>query len=231
MHYIFLFCRSIAFNMYIVLTIILYGFFYVPFFVLGLNKKIDSGQLFAKIVLFGLRYLCGISYKIEGEIPSYPCVIASKHQSALECLIFLEIFPRACFILKKELLRIPIFGSYLKALKMIIINRSNSTESIRQINEGAQNAIEANRTVIIFPEGTRVKVSDKTKCKSGIIFIAKSVIAPIVPVWLNSGKFWGKNSFIKYPGEVIIRFLDPIPKQVESRQVANYLNQLFDEQK
>jgi 1-acyl-sn-glycerol-3-phosphate acyltransferase len=225
--------RSSIFNFYIVLVLIIYGLIGAPLIIFKSKKILKFSKYWADAMLFGAKFFCGITYKIEGveNFPKEPSVIASKHQSAFECLVFLSLFPGICFILKKELLKIPIFGSYLKALEMISINRSNAKESIQIINKETKRMIlEEKRFVLIFPEGTRVHHEAKSNCKPGIIFLHKANISDITPVWVNSGRFWGRNSFIKFPGEVTIRFLEKIDKNEDPKNIPNKLNELFDYQ-
>jgi 1-acyl-sn-glycerol-3-phosphate acyltransferase len=199
------------------------------------SKKIFRfSKAWADAMIFGAKFFCNITYKIEGtsNFPKKPCIIASKHQSAYECLVFLSLFTGVCFILKKELLKIPIFGSYLKALQMISIDRSNARDSIKLINDGVKERIEKDeRFVLIFPEGTRMGFDEKSDCKAGIAFLQKAKISEIVPVWVDSGKFWGKNSFLKFRGVVTIRFLEKIEKDFDHKKLTEKLNQIFDSQK
>jgi 1-acyl-sn-glycerol-3-phosphate acyltransferase len=226
------FIGSSIYNIYIVLVLIIYGTIGSPLIILKSKKIFIFSKYWADAMLFGAKIFCGITYKIENKenFPKKPCIIASKHQSAYECLVFLSLFPGICFILKKELLKIPIFGSYLKALNMISINRKNAKESISTINKEAKKRIEDERFVLIFPEGTRMNYDEKSDCKSGIVFLHKQKISKIVPVWVNSGLFWSKNSFFKKNGVISIRFLDEIEDSFDSRELINHLNNKFDSQ-
>ncbi len=226
---IFTFLRSTAFNLYIPLVLIVYGVIGAPLIIFKSKKILNFSKAWADAILFGAKFFCGISYKIEGEIPKTPCIIASKHQSFYECLVFLSLFPGICFILKKELLKIPIFGQYLKALNMIAIDRSKAKESIRIINEETFKRInQENRFVLIFPEATRIHPSQKSDCKSGVAFLHKANISEIIPVCVDSGKFWGKNSFLKFPGIVTIHFFNQIDRDFNSKELPKKLNELFD---
>jgi 1-acyl-sn-glycerol-3-phosphate acyltransferase len=143
---------------------------------------------------------------IKGNIPEYPCVIASKHQSAIETVILYKILNGPSYVLKKELLFLPVIGLYFYLCGMIFINRnSQNKRTIEKLIHDVRIHINNGNKVVIFPEGTRTVVGKKTKYKSSIFAMAK--FARIIPVALNSGVFWSKNSFLKFPGTINICFL------------------------
>nr|WP_237342948.1 lysophospholipid acyltransferase family protein [Wolbachia endosymbiont of Folsomia candida] len=146
------------------------------------------------------------------NIPKQPFIIASKHQSPFETFIFILLFKGAVFVLKRELKWIPFIGLHLMALKMIFINRSDGISSIRHIIKLAKMRIKENRSIIIFPEGTRTTAKQNTKYQSGIAALYSVLSVPVLPVALNTGLFWPKNilSLSKNSGKAIIEILPPI---------------------
>nr|WP_255419670.1 lysophospholipid acyltransferase family protein [Wolbachia endosymbiont of Dipetalonema caudispina] len=163
-----------------------------------------------------LRLLCGIEYEIRGieNIPKQPFIIASKHQSPFETLIFMLLFRNAVFILKRELKWIPFIGLHLMALGMIFINRLDGIKSIRYIIKLAKIRMKENRSIIIFPEGTRTVAvtGQKTEYQSGVAALYSMLSVPVLPVALNTGLFWPKHIFSikKIPGKAVIKILSPI---------------------
>tara|TARA_Y100000996_G_scaffold400157_1_gene369880 strand:- start:2430 stop:3101 length:672 start_codon:yes stop_codon:yes gene_type:complete len=137
------------------------------------------------------------------------CLFASKHQSMFETIFYNQLFYNPAYILKKELLSIPLFGTYLKKLGMIAIDRSQGIKSLRYVNEKTSSYVD-NRPVIIFPEGTRTTYKEKPELKSGIYSMYKSLKKPVVPIALNSGNCWPKNNKIN-KGIIRIEFRKPIP--------------------
>ena len=137
--------------------------------------------------------------------------IASAHQSMFETFVLQIPLNGPIFILKKELLKIPLFGWYLKKIGAIEIVRETTTKEnlnfFDKINIQIKNN---NRPLLIFPQGTRVKLEDEIPFKKGVGRIYDKLNLPCVPVALNSGKVWPKNSFIKYKGDISISFLEPI---------------------
>ncbi|UWI83272.1 lysophospholipid acyltransferase family protein [Wolbachia endosymbiont of Howardula sp.] len=170
--------------------------------------------LSVRIVLFMLRVLCSITYEVRGleNILTSPCIIASKHQSPFETLIFMLLFKNAVFILKHELQWIPFIGLHLKALRMIFINRANGIASIRHIIKSSKILIKENKSIIIFPEGTRTEINRKIAYHPGVFILYSLLSLPVLPIALNTGLFWPKSiiSAHKHPGIAIIEILPPI---------------------
>ena len=146
---------------------------------------------------------------------------ASKHQSMFETIYYNHLFYNPAYILKKELLSIPLFGTYLKKLGMIAIDRSQGIQSLRFVNEQASNYSKF-RPVIIFPEGTRTAFRKEPDLKPGIYSIYKSLDKPVVPIALNSGNFWPKNNNIK-SGTIKIEFRDSIPTGLSKQEFLTKL--------
>lgn len=163
------------------------------------------------------KYILGLDYEIRGQEyrpkPGTACLIGAKHQSAYETLKLFILFDDPAIILKKELLSIPLFGWFLKKLDVIAIDRGNRAESINSLYSGARVVKDQNRPIVIFPQGTRVEVSATTSqkpYKAGIGKIAVELGMPIIPLAMNSGVYWPRNSFWKKPGKVVFEFLPPI---------------------
>jgi len=154
------------------------------------------------------------------------CLFASKHQSMFETIYFNQLFYNPAYILKKELLSIPLFGSYLKKLGMIAIDRSQGIQSLRYVNEQTAEYVE-NRPVIIFPEGTRTPYKAKPDLKPGIFSIYKSLNKPVVPIALNSGLCWPKNNKIK-SGEILIEFKEPIQPGLSKQEFLDQLKKAIN---
>lgn len=151
-----------------------------------------------------LKMTCNLDYKLSGteNIPPGPAIIMCKHQSAWETLILQKIFPPQCWILKRELLWIPIYGWGLATLKPIAINRSSAIKSLREIVKQGNRRLAEGIWIVVFPEGTRVTPGQKKKYLPGGGMLAAETGYPIVPIAHNSGYFWPRNSFLKKPGTI-----------------------------
>lgn len=153
-----------------------------------------------------IKHLLRIDYRVLGleNMPDRPSVILAKHQSAWETIVLQMIFPWTLFVWKSELKRLPFFGWALAATPMISIDRAGGKESLRQLVEQGQMRLSQGYWVIIFPEGTRTPVGSHRRYKIGGAHLAVETGAPAVPVALDSGEFWSRRAFIKYPGTVTV---------------------------
>lgn len=164
-------------------------------------------------ILFLLRWVVGIRHEVRGlhHLPAEPAIIAAKHQSAWETLTFHTIVEELSVGLKYELTRIPIFGRYLLKSGCIRIDRGAAAKALKSLVEGARRAMAGGLHVMLFPEGTRRAPGAPPDYKPGIAALYKQLDRPCVPVALNSGMYWGRRSFAKRPGTIVIEFLEPIP--------------------
>jgi 1-acyl-sn-glycerol-3-phosphate acyltransferase len=212
--------RSLAFNIAFFSWAFISSILFIPLFVISPRMAQKVGKPWGKGSLLLARLLCGISHEIRGQenIPHSPAIYAAKHQSAWDTIIFLTLFPRVAYVLKKELLRLPFWGWYLWRMKMIAIDRSAGASSIKQLIRDGKEALAENRSIVIFPEGTRTKPNSTPNYQPGITAMYSSLGASVVPVALNSGLYWGKNAFFKKPGKIIIEFLPPIPAGLPKKE-------------
>lgn len=167
----------------------------------------------ARSMIWWLRITCNIRHEIHGieNIPSTPSIILAKHQSAWETLAFQAIFPTQVYVLKRELLWIPIFGWGLAMSSPIAIDRSAGREALKKLVAQGKDRLAKGLWVVIFPEGTRKAPGERGKYHIGGAWLASHTETQVVPVAHNAGKFWAKNSFIKKPGVIQIRIGTPIP--------------------
>ena len=202
----------------------------LPILPLGPRAMGAYANLWIRAMLFGARIICGLNYRVEGleQVPAGGVIIAAKHQSAFETLILPFIFPRACFVLKKELLAIPIFGWYLKATQQIAIDRTAGASAMKQMIAQAKAAAAQGRKIIIFPEGTRTAPGESRAYHPGVAALYKQLEIPVVPVALNSGLFWKRNAFLKEPGTVVLRLLPAIAPGQDPRSFLSDLKEKIE---
>jgi len=165
----------------------------------------------ARSMLWWLKVTCNIRYEITGleNIPHSPTIILSKHQSAWETFAFQAIFPTQVYVLKRELLWIPIFGWGLAMSSPIAINRAAGREALKQLVEKGKDRLAKGLWVVIFPEGTRIAPKKRGKYHIGGAWLAVHTQTPVLPVAHNAGDFWPKG-FIKTPGVIQIHIGKPI---------------------
>jgi 1-acyl-sn-glycerol-3-phosphate acyltransferase len=215
--------RSTLFNIYFLLITLLLWVIGIPLLFLSSYYSVIGCRMWGYGVVYGAKYIAGIKFEIKGTIPTTPCIIASKHQSAWETAFFWLVFKHNCFVLKKELMYIPFLGLYLWRAKQIWLNRSKGASSIKKLLAQSKKRISEGSTIIIFPEGTRTKPGTKPNYKPGIATIYNGVDAPIVPVRLNSGTCWLRSAFIKKPGTITVEFLEPLPSGLTKQEFMKEL--------
>jgi 1-acyl-sn-glycerol-3-phosphate acyltransferase len=160
-----------------------------------------------------LKVIVGLRYEVRGD-PSLlqrPVIVASKHQSAWDTFIFYLIARDPAYVMKKELMAIPVYGWLASKQRMIPIDRGAGAKALRALLRDAEAALAERRQIIIFPQGTRVAPGVRAPYQAGVAALYARLGRPVVPVALNSGCFWPRRSFLKHPGKIILEILPPIP--------------------
>lgn len=224
--------RSLLFNIFFPLWTAVVACFFYPFILFAKPKSIAIvGYIWGLVTIKILDVLCDLKLSVRGleHIPNEPCIVASKHQSDLETIAFHIILKKPVYILKQELLKIPLFGKYLSKMGMISIDREGGMNAIKSMIKGSRHHLNDQRSVIIFPEGTRTAIDDNSNYHPGVHALYNSCDCQILPVALNTGKFWPKGSFIKNPGVFVIEFLPPIAMKIKSNlKKDDFMNLIYD---
>ncbi len=188
-----------------------------------------QAQTWGRVCLWGLRVCCNITLEVTGleNLPEGGAIIAAQHQSALDILIWLAIVPRPAFVFKRELKRIPAFGSLLEPAGMIPVNRGGRSGALRDMVAGASKAAAAGRQVIIFPEGTRMAYGVRGQVRNGIVALANAVRVPVVPAGTNSGQHWSRKAYGKTPGVVHVTIGPALPGGLPRDVFLARLNKVF----
>jgi 1-acyl-sn-glycerol-3-phosphate acyltransferase len=184
-------------------------------------------MLWARWVLAGLRAICGIRFEVLGleRVPrAGPALLASRHQSAFDTLVWLTLLPRCCYVIKKELRRIPLFGSMIEPAGMILVDREAGAGAMRHLMCEAERAAQEQRQIVIFPEGTRVEPGEVRALQPGVAAMAARTGLPVIPVLTDSGRFWGRRAFRKRPGTIRIALLAPIPVETPRQELMRRLS-------
>lgn len=223
--------RSSVFNLFLWIWTFIYGIIVFPVCLVypGFVRKGTMTKIWARTILKALELICGLSYQVSGSplASEQTYVLACKHQSAWETIFFLAYLNNPAYILKKELTYLPIYGWYLKKLGMIPINRAGGGFVLLTALKSVKLVLAQGRTLIIFPEGTRVKPGEIRECNSGIIAIYQSVANnyPLIPISLDSGKYWGKNSWLKYPGIIKVNIGEPLNNGLTKDQALEQIKE------
>ena len=228
------FIRSVLFTILFYLTLILVFIIAIPTLILPSKATLICGKILAHMIIFLLRFILGVKVifsGIENLKKNERFFVASAHQSLLETFILQAPLQYPIFILKKELLKIPLFGWYLKKIGSIDIVRDTTTKDNLDFFDKIKNNIEiSKRPLLIFPQGTRVKVEDRVPFKKGVGRIYEALNISCVPIALNSGNVWPKKGILKYPGKITISLLEPIKPGLNRDVFIKELeNKIYDE--
>jgi 1-acyl-sn-glycerol-3-phosphate acyltransferase len=194
-------------------------------FPLPFQYRYGISKLWTKFNIWWLRQTCGINYKIIGSenLPKHAVVILAKHQSTWETIFLHQYLPPLTWVIKKELVSIPLFGWSLASLQPIAINRRSVKIAIKQILEQGKHYLDAGRWVLIFPEGTRTAPGERKRYHTGGARLAAKSGYPVLPIAHNAGKYWPKHGLRKQPGTVTIVFGPLIETKGRTPQEVNDL--------
>ena len=226
--------RSLLFNFFLYFGIIYVFLLAIPTLFLPAKATLLCGKFLGHYVIFIVRFFLNTKIEIKGtnNIPKNDkYFVASAHQSMFETFALQAVLKYPVFILKKELLKIPLFGLYLKKIKSIAIVRNTTTKDNLNFFEKVAYVVKnENRPLLIFPQGTRVKMDEVIPFKKGVGKIYETLNISCVPIALNSGKVWPKKGIMKYTGKITISFLEPIkPGLNRDLFVKNLEKKIYDE--
>ena len=223
--------RSLLFNIsFFTMTAVACLFVGTPCLVLPRRCSHAATRAWARVALWLLAHIVGLRYEVRGDRAalSRPCVIAPKHQSAWDTIVFFAICDDAIYVLKQELMHIPFYGWNARKLGMIGLDRSGAGTALRRLIRQVKAAIAAGRQLVIFPQGTRVPPGGAAPYQPGIAALCGQVEAPVVPVALNSGLFWGRRSFVKRPGRIVLEILPAIAPGLDRKAFMAQLEQAIE---
>lgn len=205
--------RSVLFNAAFYINLFIWMTGLLPLFI-GPRRYLMAGvKMWSRSNLPLLKYLAGIKVEFRNleALPAGAYIVAAKHQSALETVILLSMVEDPAFILKRELMWLPMFGWFLWATRQIPIDRGARAVALAAMMTHAKAALEQRRQILIFPEGTRTAPHAEPAYKFGIAHLYASLNTTVVPLALNSGLFWPRRTFLRHPGTVVIEILPAIP--------------------
>jgi 1-acyl-sn-glycerol-3-phosphate acyltransferase len=218
--------RSALFNLFFfTATFVLTVALATPVRLLAPHRVLDVARLWARTMLWALRVLCGIRLQVTGleHVGTGAALIASRHQSAFDTFVWLTLVPRCCYVLKRELLRVPLFGPLMPAAGMIAVDREGGATALRGLIREGERAMRERRQIVIFPEGTRAGMGAMLPLQPGVAALAARTRLPVIPVLTDSGRCWGRRAFQKRPGTIHVRILRPLPADLKRDQLMRCL--------
>lgn len=214
-----LFVRSLLFYVcFFLFFVLLLPFFTISFYILRDRRLAQcTAKVWTQVTCVMAQRCIGITHHLEGfekiHQSATPLIIASKHQSIWEVgALQVEFGEKAVFVIKKELKRIPFFGRMMTLTGAIAIDRKKPVQAIRQmIAEAKEEVLKHSSHIIIFPEGRRTAVGEKADYTDGVYLLYKNLNLPVAAIALNSGLYWPRRQFLKYPGRIEAKVMEIIP--------------------
>jgi 1-acyl-sn-glycerol-3-phosphate acyltransferase len=206
--------RSLLFNICFFTWTILLILAGVPMLYRDRHAIRRLGMAWASGTLWLLRWIVGARFEVRGARLEGPMLVAAKHQSALDTMIFYLLAADPVYVMKNELHAIPIFGRLARHQKMIIVDRKAGAAAMKQLLTEATRARDDGRQIVIFPQGTRTAPGAtlaEAPYQPGIAGLYHALKVPVTPIALNSGLVWGRRSFMKQPGKIVVELLPEIP--------------------
>ncbi|MEZ6030686.1 MAG: lysophospholipid acyltransferase family protein [Hyphomonadaceae bacterium] len=223
------FIRSALYSVWFYLTLAVIGLLAMPISLFSRSFAMGAVKFFCRVQAFGLWLICGISTEVRGRehLPKGAGLIAMRHQSTYDTLAPFTFIENPAFILKKELLKAPVFGVYASRVG-IPIDREGGTKTMKLMLAAAKKGVQAGQQIIIFPEGTRQLPDTPLDVKPGVIFMYNDLQIPCVPVALNTGLCWQGSGFKRKPGKIIFEILPPIEPGLKRAEFTERLKNALD---
>jgi 1-acyl-sn-glycerol-3-phosphate acyltransferase len=227
---VLLIIRSVLFNVLFYLNTLALMCVALPTLVLPRWALLAVVRIWARSNNWLLRTICGITIELRGleRIPPGPLLVAAKHQSAWETFALVPLFADPAFIVKRELMWLPLFGWLARKAQMIPVDRGARSQALAAISASAKIELARNRQIVIFPEGTRRPPGAAPSYKYGVVHLYAESGVACLPIALNSGLFWPRRSIRRYPGTIVAEFLDPIPPGLDKQIFSERLQQVIE---
>jgi 1-acyl-sn-glycerol-3-phosphate acyltransferase len=183
-----------------------------------------------RVTVWLLRVVCNTKMEVRGreKLLAGPVIVAAKHEAAWDTFALIPLMRDPALVMKAELLSIPLYGTFCRKFELIPVQRELGPTALRQMTRDARMRVAEAREILIFPEGTRKIPGSPPDYKPGIAFLYQDLKIPVCPLALNSGAFWPRHTFLRYPGTIVAEFLDPIPPGLQRHEFMQRLEQAIE---
>lgn len=224
--------RSLLFNVLWFCAIPLLLIVLLPMLLMSRRVMQYGAKLFTGMTSGLLRFAAGLRWHVTGldHLPEGPFIIAAKHQSAFDTMVFHLFLSDPVFVLKQELTKLPIYGRMALHAGMISVDRSAGASALRHLVLETRAAAANGSQIIIFPQGTRTAPGQHVPYQPGVAAMYKNTGLPVVPCALNTGMFWGRRTFLKHPGVMTIKFLEPIQPGLARAEFMERLETVIEQE-
>ena len=223
--------RSLLFNVVFYLNLIVFLVAGFMFFFTPRKWSIRALQAWARASLWWMRVIVGARFEVRGleHIPHGACLLIGKHQSLWETFAMLPMVDDPAIVLKRELTYIPLFGWFALKFQMIAVDRGAAAQALRNLMKAAQESVNQKRQILIFPEGTRKSPGAEADYKPGAAALYLKLQVPAVPFGLNSGLYWPRRKFLRYPGTIIVEFGPVIEAGLKRKEFSPRAQEAIEE--
>ncbi len=217
--------RSLLYNIVFYVNTLLFLVLGSPFYLTPRKWSIRALQAWASTSVWWLKVICGTTYEVRGieNIPEGAVLVAAKHQSAWDTFALLPLFDDPAMVLKRELVFIPLFGWFIPKFRMIPIERSSGAQALKTMIERAKKEAARGRQIVIFPEGTRRPPGAPPDYKAGAAALYLKLGLRCLPIALNSGLYWPRRKFLRYPGTIVVEILPLIEAGLKRQEFSQRL--------
>ncbi len=224
--------RSVIYFVWLYGWMAILGILALPTLLLPRSATLWFIRLYARFVVFGLKWICGIEVEFRGleNIPDGPLLIAGKHQAMLDVFVPFLVFDNPVLVMKRELLWYPALGWYALKTRMMAIDRDGGAQTMKKMLAAAKERVgKEGRQMLIYPEGTRAIPGAKPDYKpAGVRAFYKSLGVPLAPFATNAGLCWPAHGFTRRPGKVVYEILPPIPAGSNPKAVLTTLEETLE---
>ena len=203
--------RSILFSTQATLAMPIIGLAYAPWAMFSKAGAYAGCRAYAGYVMWSARWMVGLRCEVRGVVPHDEVLIAAKHQSFLDIIMIFHALPRSKFIMKKQILWMPVIGQYTKKMEMVAVDRGKRGKAIAKMIADVEAGRREPGQLVIYPQGTRVAPGVRQPYKVGTAILYEQLGQVCVPVATNAGVFWPRRGLYRKPGVAVVEFLDPIP--------------------
>lgn len=222
-----IYLRSILFQLFFWLWSVVWAIGMIVTFPLPRRVNTWCLSTWAHGLILGLRWLADVRVEVRGQRPTGPALVAAKHQSMFDVFSQFALLPDACFVMKKELLMVPLFGWHGLKAGMVVVDRAGHSAALKKLVRDTVERMKETRQVVIFPEGTRGAVGQPGDYKPGIAALYRELDMPVTPLALNCGSHWDKG-FLRRPGTIVFEYLEPIPAGLKRGEFMRELQTRID---
>jgi len=217
--------RSLAFAAVFYLWSALTAIVMLPLLLAPRRWTLAAMAFWATGVIAMLRAICGVRVEVRGRqyLPAGGALIAAKHQCMFDTMGPLTVFADACYVMKRELMKIPFYGWVSWKAGMIVVDREGGAKALRKLVADAAGHMAHGRQVVIFPEGTRTAPGARGDYKPGIAALYRDLGQACIPMATNSGRHWPAHGFLRRPGTIVYEFLEPLPPGLPRREFMRIL--------